>query len=64
MEIKEVKLNTIKSDNPKNKNTVQIVMVTADGNEHFVPNDKSNRHYIEVKAWYDSQKKKPFKYDF
>lgn len=32
--------------------------------EVVVPADPLNRHYQEVKEWYDKQKKKPFKYDF
>ena len=27
-------------------------------------NATANRHYLEVKEWYNAQKKKPFKFNF
>lgn len=30
----------------------------------IVPADPANRHYHEIREWYDKKKLKPFRYDF
>lgn len=41
--------------------------ITSDDDEVVgidVPIDKNNRHYWEVKEWYDKQEPKPFEFSF
>lgn len=39
-------------------------VVTKDGDELTVPVDPRNRHYMEVRDWYDRKQNKPFEFDF
>lgn len=42
----------------------QFIVTFDDKKSMAVPADKENRHYFDVKAWYNAQTKKPFKFDF
>lgn len=58
MEIKDVKLTKDISGNKR------FEVTTTDDETLFVPTDKANRHYQEIKEWYDAQKELPFKFKF
>lgn len=70
--IKDVKLILSTDNYPGTKiqrmGQDHFLVTDEDGNEMTVPHDPANRHYQEVKEWYDSKKgllkKKPFKFDF
>lgn len=42
----------------------QFKVILEDNSELFVPIDPLNRHFVEVKEWYQSKKKKSFVFDF
>lgn len=44
------------------KGEVQLIVTDETGQKIFVPLDPLNRHYMEVKTWFDQQKVKPFKW--
>jgi len=44
--------------------TEHFFVVTKEGDEMTVPTDPNNRHYMELRDWYDQQAPKPFKFDF
>lgn len=73
MEIKKVKLIHIPANrNPKDKDGLAQPVFddiynfeVNNGKEILsIPNDPTNRHYQEVKAWYEKQVEKPFDFNF
>lgn len=56
-EVTKVELVTTETD-------PQFLVTLKDEKTFIVPNDPTNRHYIEIQNWYENLKKKPFKYDF
>lgn len=68
MDIKSVELLNIKAD-PEVEGSVDVhpsfFVKTTDGNKMYVPIDNPlNRHYQEVRAWYNAQSTKPFEFEF
>lgn len=43
---------------------VQFLCEDPEGRTSVVPANPDNRHFIEIKEWYNSKKKKPFVFDF
>lgn len=64
MKITDVKFE--QPDKEKYPGANDIFRVTfEDGTESLVPAEATdNRHYREVKEWYEAQKKPPFKFKF
>lgn len=63
----EIKPGTIVDGLPMNTHPEIIYFdVDVEGEEAnvVVPNDPSNRHYWDVKDWYDAQEVKPFNFAF
>lgn len=42
----------------------QFKVTFEDDTVSVVPDEPANRHYVELAAWYDAQKNKPFKFKF
>lgn len=42
----------------------QFRITEVSGLSHMVPADPSNRHFFEVRDWYEAQENKPFEFDF
>lgn len=65
MEIKSVQL-TEPDDLQKEMGATPGFLVTTDEDVMtiFVPADPGNRHYQEIRQWYEAQDEKPFLFDF
>lgn len=58
MDIKNVQL-----DQDINR-AVRFAVTTADDAVTYIPNEPLNRHYAEVREWFQSQEEKPFDFEF
>lgn len=59
MDIKTVTYNKEEGTLP-----AHFIVTHPDGTTTGVPIESTNRHFQELKAWYEAQDKKPFKFDF
>lgn len=65
MDIEKVELLGNTKEQQANGMRPQFYVKTTDGNKVYVPIDEpANRHYLEVKNWYNNQETKPFDFDF
>ena len=63
MEIDFVELVHFSDDKSDVPNFI-IHWVGTEATTAFLSDAVNNRYYLEVKEWYKTQKKKPFKFDF
>lgn len=65
MEIEKVELlGTTKKEQANGMRPIFYVK-TVDGDKMYVPVDEpTNRHYRDIKLWYESLQDKPFKFEF